>query len=234
VFPFPAAERPRVYFPMMDPSSLIRTPILSGFLRLLALLLLLSSSAGAQTVVATDASSTPTLAIRIGFVDMDFVLQDSRVVWEALREVDADMERRERELLAKKRDLRGLELRMEQQGGVLSAAERRRREQEIIDLVNEIDEMEYRFTRHVREKEARIVGPLQRLVLDLVGETARKEGFDLVLRGEMVLYGTPATDLTGAVLRLLESRPEAVNAIISPPPGGENASLPEDSTPPEP
>ncbi|MCC5876934.1 MAG: OmpH family outer membrane protein [Candidatus Sumerlaeia bacterium] len=170
-----------------------------------------------STSTSQDGATTPTGEIRIGFVDMDVVLQDSRAVWEALREVDEEMERRERDLLAKMRELRRLQQRFEQQGGALSPEARRSRELEIINLLDEVEEEEYRFGRDVRDKEAAIVGPLRRFVLEVVGQTARRKGYDMVLSGEMVLYATPVVDLTPAVIEALETRGEDLQRLVRQP-----------------
>lgn len=211
-------------------------------LRLLftAALMLLLLPAPAQLLVG-DEATTPSLGgdrpLRVAFVDMDVVLQDSRAVWEALREVDEEMERREREITTKRRELRRLELRLEQQAAVLSEPERRRREQEIIDLAEELDEIEYRFSRDVREKEQTLIGPLRRMVLELVRDVARRENFDLVLNGELVLYGTDRVDLTMPVLELLDSRGEELRRLLNPPrrqrpPEGAAPEPPADPFPP--
>lgn len=198
-----------------SPFKLITRLILTA-----AFLCLFLTPAMAQ-VLAADVATTPSMSPdrpqRVGFVDMDVVLQDSRAVWEVLREVDEEMERRERDITAKRRELRRLELRLEQQGGVLSEAERRRREQEIIALVEEIDEAEYRFSRDVREKEQTLIGPLRRMVLELVRDVARRENFDIVLNGEMVLYGTDPVDLTVPVLQLLDSKGDELRRALNPP-----------------
>jgi len=48
------------------------------------------------------------------------------------------------------------------------------------------------------------------------GPIANEEGFDLVVRGEMVLYGNNAVDLTGRVTEELDKRREELRAIIIP------------------
>lgn len=138
-------------------------------------------------------------------------------MWEALREVDEEMERRERELLAKMRELRRLQQRFEQQGGALSPEARRNRELEIINLMDEVEEEEYRFSRDVRDKEMSIVGPLRRFVLEVVGQTARRKGYDMVLSGEMVLYATPVVDLTPEVIEALEGRGDDLKELVRQP-----------------
>lgn len=184
---------------------------------LLLIMLLVPSFLGANPLPAPaplQQDSATTRTARIAFVDVDVVLQDSRAVWEALRVLDEEMERRERELLSNMREVRRLQQRLEQQGAVLTPQERRRREQEILDLMEKVDEEEYRFGRDVREKELTVVAPLRRYVLEIVGETARRERYDMVLNGDMVLYASPLVDLTPTVLEELDSRGEELRNLI--------------------
>ena len=92
-------------------------------LRLLMILVLFFPVA--PLAAREDAPTTPPL--RLAFVDVDVALRESRAVMAIMRDIDRDLAGREESLNAKKRELRLREMRLDQQGAVLSASERSRR-----------------------------------------------------------------------------------------------------------
>jgi outer membrane protein len=185
----------------------------------------IASLAAAQTTPAptpavADIPTTPVVAtapVRIAFVDLDLALSESKAVFTLLSEIDEGLQRQERELTARKREVRRLEIELERQGPILSDTERARRQSAILDAVEEIERLETRFQREVRDKERTTVGPLRRRLMEVVAEVGRREGYDLVLNGEMVLFGRERIDLTPAVIAEMDRRAPELRRLLLPP-----------------
>lgn len=174
------------------------------------LFLLISAAAPAQQ------PTTPTLAIRVGFVDMEIVLGESVSVRRIMTEIDQELAAAEEEIGVKRREARRMRLALDQQGTVLSETERLRRQQEIIDLLAEVDEMTFRFDQRFRDAQRGAVEPLLVEVIRVVGEVARRDGYDLVVRGEMVLYGKETVDLTPSVIAALDGQEAELRRVVLP------------------
>jgi outer membrane protein len=182
-------------------------------LRLLsALLLLVALSAAAGAQVATTDTLAQSAVPRVGFVDIERVLERSAAVRRIMAELDAELARESSAIDAKKAEARRIGLQLEQQNAVLSDAERATRRQRALDLIAEADEMEFKFNRRVRETQRSTVAPLLEQVIVFIGDVADRRGFDLVVRGEMVLYGRSTVDLTPDTIRELDSRFEELRA----------------------
>jgi len=158
---------------------------------------------GAPTPAA-DAPTTDTLPVRFGFVDIELVLAESDAIRKIVAEIDEDLAKRDEAIRAKRRELSKLKLSLETQRAVLSQQERDRRQQAAVAMLTEIDEMEYRFDREVKRKQALVIEPMLEEVVKIVGEVGQRDGYDLIVRGEMVLWGAKSVDLTPVVVRELD------------------------------
>ena len=175
-------------------------------------------------VVAGDPSALANL--KIGFVDLDMIFDQSRAIKSAVAVADADMDARAKRLREVQRDFKGMQTRLDTQGGVLSDTERRRMQDEMGKMLDEVDELEFRLERDLRERQRRTIDPVLKAVLVIVGDVGRREGFDMVLRGDVVLYGRNTTDLTGRVFEELDRRGDELLA----PAGASGGRHPHDST----
>lgn len=180
---------------------------------LLFLLLILPTVSRAQP----DTATSTTLHPRFGFVDVELVLAESKAIKTIVSEIDAELGKRDEEIRDKRRELQKLKLSLDAQGSVLSQAERERRQQQAVTLLSEIDELEYRFDREVKRKQAAIIEPLLEQVVRIVGEVGQREGYDLVVRGEMVLWGSKSVDLTPVIVRELDLQVDRLRAAVKQP-----------------
>jgi outer membrane protein len=173
-----------------------------------------SPTTGTVTRAAVAPVAPSGSGARVGFVDIEIVLGESRAVRQIAGEIDEELGRRDQEIREKRRELQKLRLSLEQQGSVLSDEERARRQQQALALISDIDEAEYRFNREVRRKQSTVIEPMLEQVVKLIGEVGQREGFDLIVRGETVLWGGRSVDLTPTVIRELDQRTEQLRAAV--------------------
>ncbi len=165
----------------------------------------LSAGAGAPSAQsAVQSSASP--CQRIGFVDMDVVLQESRAVRERIDHVESDMDARRREIERKTSEYRRLADGLERQGSILTDEEKANRRQRMQQLSSEIEDLRYEANKTLRASEQGVIGPVLDAVMATVEEVGRREGFDLIVRGEAVLYGHEQVDLTQRVIDELDLR----------------------------
>ncbi len=174
---------------------------------LCALALLMAPAAGFSQQPTSPTQGLAT-APRVGFVDIEIVLGSSQAIRNIMTGVDAELARLSSEIDRKEREVRRLRGSLQQQGSILSEAERQRRQQEALDLMSEVEEMDLQFRRRVRQAQQSTIDPLLEEVIRIIGEVGRDEGFDLIVRGEMVLYGRSTADLTPVVIQEIDKREE--------------------------
>lgn len=176
--------------------------------------------AAQDTTTGTLSVARPAVPVRAGFVDIEVVLDTSNAIRQIMSEMDAELGEQIKVIDAKKREARRLRLTLDQQDSVLSETERQSRQQQALDLLNEIDEMEYKYQRLVRDHERTTIQPLLAQVIRIVGDVGRRDGYDLIVRGEVVLYGRDTVDLTPVIIRELDNRVDELRKAVSTPPGG--------------
>ncbi len=188
----------------------LHMPRLLSVLILCVIVALWASVAVGQS--ATSDTATLAAPSRVAFVDIELVLERSASVRKIMAELDSELAKESDAIDAKKQEARRLRLQLEQQNAVLSDEERATRRQKALDLLAEADELEFKFTRKVRETQRATVEPLLEQVIVYIGKVADRRGIDLVVRGEMVLYGRSTVDLTPQVIRELDTNFEELRA----------------------
>lgn len=176
----------------------------------------------AASVPSTEAPARP---MKIGFVDMDVVFQDSKAVQEQIGRVEDRLDATKKEIDRKMSEYNRLRDGLERQDSVLTDEEKTSRRRRIQELKTEVEDLQYEANKQLRQSESGVVEPVLDAVMATVQQIAKREGYDLVLRGEMVLYGVQSIDLTDRLIRELDSKPLV---LPTPAPGSENATTSDD------
>jgi outer membrane protein len=162
----------------------------------------------------------------VAFVDMQAILERSRAVSDVLDVMDKSMASEVRAIQEKEARFSSMRFDFERQQDLLSREEREKRRLELGRLNDEIERLKFDLDRKWRAGE-RQIEPLIEKIMDVVADVAKREGYDVVVRGEIVIYGKDTSNLTARVIEELDSRsPEIVEmfsniAPIGPLPAGQ-------------
>lgn len=146
--------------------------------------------------------------IKIGVVNVPVLMEQApqaKVAMDALQEEFAP---RQRDILAKQKELEDLNTRVQRDLAVMGETERRNAEMELRDLQRDVQRLQSEFREDLNLRRNEELGNLQRSLLKEVQDYAETEGFDLVV-GDGVLYASSAVNITEAVLRAMEANFEA-------------------------
>jgi outer membrane protein len=170
-----------------------------------------SSLRHALFIAALLAVPAAAAEMRVGVVNLDRLMQESpqgRAVSDALQ---AEFGDKQRDLVNQQKELRALEERLNRDRAVMA-------EQERIDLEDRARALQQRYQRRLSEVEddynsrrTKELGALQRVIVREVQAHAKEGGYDMVV-GAGVIWASPAADITGAVLKRLESQAAAPKA----------------------
>ncbi|QKT02436.1 OmpH family outer membrane protein [Ectothiorhodospiraceae bacterium 2226] len=141
-------------------------------------------------------------ALKIGVVNTARVLEEAPQAEAASKKLEAEFAPRERELVNAQRQLKNLEDRLARDGAVMSEAERRNLERDIMGLRRDVNrgQEEYREDLNMRRNEE--LGRLHRRVYEVIVALAKDGNFDVLL-GDTVLYASEQVDLTDQVIQRL-------------------------------
>jgi len=145
---------------------------------------------------------------KIGVVNLQVIVErapQTKAVMDALREEFAP---REREILAKQKEIEALQAKVQKDLAVMGETERRNAEKNLRDLQRDFTRLrsEYQEDSNLRRNEE--FGVLQRSVIKEVQDYAEQQGYDLIV-GDGVLYVSSAINITEEVLRTVEANYQA-------------------------
>lgn len=147
---------------------------------------------------------------KIGVVSLQAIVErapQTKTVMDALREEFAP---REREIVAKQKEIEDLQAKVQKDLAVMGETERRNAEKNLRDMGRDFERMrtEYQEDSNLRQNEE--FGVLQRSVLKEVQDYAQAQGYDLIV-GDGVLYVSSNVNITEAVLNAVIANYEATN-----------------------
>jgi outer membrane protein len=142
---------------------------------------------------------------KIGFVDVEQVSKKAKFVRNMLQGLESNLGQRQKALDAKREEYDRLKDEIDRKAPVVAEADldaMRRRSKE---LYNQVDEETYQINKMLDRAQKEQMEPALDRILEAVKAVGREEGFDLILRGETVLYASPAIDITEKVIERLDS-----------------------------
>lgn len=169
---------------------------------------LLVKAALGVALVSAFALPASAQEVKIGVVSLQAIVErapQTKAVMDALREEFAP---REREIVAKQKEIEDLRAKMQKDLAVMGETERRNAEKNLRDLGRDFERLrsEYQEDSNLRQNEE--FGVLQRSVLKEVQDYAQAQGYDLIV-GDGVLYVSSNVNITEDVLNAVVANYEA-------------------------
>lgn len=159
---------------------------------------------------ATVLAQSPT---KVGFVDVELIIENSRAIASALDAVDRELATTARQIDEKQREFRRQRFELDRQERVLAEGDRSSKRQELSSLQEEIDRLQFELEQEMRVRE-RQIQPVLEKIMQIVADVAEELGYALVLRGEVVIYGNKAVDLTPQVITAVDLRSDEILQIF--------------------
>jgi outer membrane protein len=152
------------------------------------------------------AAAGPALAadIKVGFVDVSRVLDQSPQAEEARQRIQAEFAPIDQEIVRQQREVRTLEDQLVRDGAIMANEERMRLERDVLSRKRELRRLQEEFREDLNLRRNQELQKLQRQVVLTIRAMAKAEGYDLVI-SDGVLFASERVDITGMVLeRLVE------------------------------
>jgi outer membrane protein len=140
--------------------------------------------------------------VKIGLVDLQKVLVESKKAREPLTKLKADMDAKNRDLDAQEKKIRQMAADLEKQQSVLSEAARKDKEKSIqkakVDLNRTAEDLNREFGEREREVRQRLV----REVTAVVQDYGKKNGYLLIIevRAAGVMFSSEGADISKEIL----------------------------------
>lgn len=140
--------------------------------------------------------------LRIGYVDAEKVLEESPQLESARNALQSEFARRDQDLVAKQKQLKQLEEKLTRDSTIMSDAERKRLEKDIITRRRTLKNEVSAFQEDLNLRRSEEFNKLRRKVLEVVREVGKEEEMDIIL-SDGVVYSSKQVDISEKILERL-------------------------------
>lgn len=148
-------------------------------------------------------SSSQVMAdLKVGYVNAVRVIEEAPQGVAALKKLETEFSRRDKELVALQNRIRLLNEELQNNVPAQKAADRRAREREALTLQRELKRATAEFREDYNQRRNEELAVLQQVVRKAILDIAKQEKYDLVLH-EGAVYASDSIDITEKVLKKL-------------------------------
>lgn len=140
---------------------------------------------------------------KVGAVDVAKLMEEAPQAQNASNGIKQKFSSREKELLAERDSLRGLEEQYAKDREIMAAADREKMENDLRDRLREFKRKSDAFTEEFNKARNEALSGLQNKIFKAIKQVAEEKGYDVVL-SENVLYVNDRVNLTDDVLARLK------------------------------
>lgn len=160
---------------------------------------------GLFLLLALAGTSINAAEIKIGVVNAGAVLDKSPQKAEALARLEKEFSSRSKSLEKKLKDLRAAQEKLNKDGAILSADQRKAKERDIISDQRELKRLQDEYSEDLSIRRNEELRKLEKDIAETIVALAKKESYDLVLY-QGVIFASERTDLTAKVLEQLKAK----------------------------
>ncbi len=143
---------------------------------------------------------------KIGVVDFQRVLKESKAGKAAQEEIKRKAEEFESNLKQKGQEIENLQSQLERDSLVMSRDKREEKAREIRIKVGDAKALQQKYRDDFKAFEAQIIQRIQKEFFDLVEDIGKREGFTIIIEKIGVLYARDAVDITDQLIRAYDRR----------------------------
>lgn len=169
---------------------------------------ILSRSMLGAILVAAIATPATAQELKIGVVNVPVLMDRAPQTQVAMSALEEEFQPRQRDIVAKQKELEDLTAKVQRDLAVMGETERRNAERDVRDLQREVNRLQTEFREDFNLRRNEELGNLQRSLLQEVQAYAQSSGYDLIV-GDGVLYASNAVNVTELVLQAMEENFQA-------------------------
>lgn len=142
--------------------------------------------------------------LKIGFVNVPKVLEKAPQAESAKKRLEQEFSPRDKALVAQQKEIQALEDKMAKDSAIMSDAERRNIEKDLIAKQREAKRAQQEFSEDFNLRRNEELGKLQRRIVEAIRALAKEDGYDLLLT-DGVIFAADQLDVTAQIQKKLTS-----------------------------
>lgn len=162
----------------------------------------------ALVVLMVSASWAADPPMRLGFVDLQAVISQSKEGQAAMNTVKAEAAEKQKEISAKEAEIKQMDADLQKQASALSDAAKKDREEEIRRKLRDLKRVTEDVNRDLAKRESEMLNDLLRDLTVVIRDYGKEKGLTLIVeKGQGgVIYGNDTADLTKEILERYNTR----------------------------
>jgi outer membrane protein len=155
----------------------------------------------------TGTSSAADVA-KIGVVDFQKILEVSNAGKTAQDEINSQGKQMESDLKGRGAEIEEIEKKIDRESMVMSKEVREEKQREMRIKIGDFKALQQKYMEDFKALEGRIIGRIQKEVVELVQEIGKKEGYTLIVekRTGGVVYAPLSIDITDTVIQIYNTQ----------------------------
>ena len=145
---------------------------------------------------------------KFGFVHTERILRDSVPAVRAQKKIEAEFQKRDRELSQIAESLKRLQEELDKNAMTMSETQRRSKEREFGEANREFQRKQREFREDLNQRRNEELAQVVEQANRVIRMIAEQEKFDIIFQ-EMPAYVSPRIDITDKVIKALEGKPPA-------------------------
>jgi outer membrane protein len=164
---------------------------------------------GVLSLFFLTGTSSATDVAKIGVVDFQKILEISSAGKTAQDEINKQGKQMESDLKGRGAEIEEIEKKIDKESMVMSKDVREEKQREMRIKIGDFKALQQKYMEDFKALEGRIIGRIQKEVVELVQEIGKKEGYTLIVekRTGGVVYAPLSIDITDAVIQAYNAMP---------------------------
>ncbi|MCA3240224.1 MAG: OmpH family outer membrane protein [Rubrivivax sp.] len=167
---------------------------------------------GLAVVALAAVAAQPVTAqeLKIGYVNSERVLREAAPAQAAQKKLEAEFGKRQREMTEAEQRLKAAADKLEKDGPTLAAADRARRERELVEQDRDLQRKRREFQEDLNQRRNEELSAVVERANRAIKQIFDSEKYDLIL--QEVIFAGPRVDITDKVIRVLNAPAPAAPA----------------------
>lgn len=153
----------------------------------------------------TQAVAVMGAPVKIGIIDVQKILLDSRAAKKARADFMKDMEAKRAQLMAKDKEIQALDEELKNSGNKLSADVRKQKAEKLAHDVKEFRRLDADMGEDLKKKDVELTRKILEEVRRIVQSFSKREKYTLILEKGAVVTADDAIDITFRILKLYDA-----------------------------
>jgi outer membrane protein len=161
------------------------------------------AAAALATAGLAAVSTASAQELKIGYVNSERVLREAAPAQAAQRKLEAEFGKRQREMAEAEQRLKAAADRLEKDAPTLAAADRTRRERELVEQDRDLQRKRREFQEDLNQRRNEELSAVVERANRAIKQIFDNEKYDLIL--QEVIFAGPRVDITDKVIRVLNA-----------------------------